>query len=94
MKTPFKIPALYTPIRVDWLDSVESPGWQYRLPDEKLDLGLRMPMITRGVLIAVDAVSIAVSTTFAPRGPNDLKEGHLSVLTIPKGCIVAIRVIP
>ena len=89
-----KLPALKTPVRVEWLDSVDSPGWQYAVSAKDIDFGLRPAMITRGVLVAVDEMSIAVATTIAPKGETDAKEGYLDVLTIPKGCILSVRVIP
>jgi len=88
-----KIPAIGSPVLVSWNDSVDSPGWQYVMPGEKLDVSLRPAMQTRGVLIAVDVDSLAVASTIAPRGPNDLKEGYLGVLTIPRGCLVGVKVI-
>lgn len=92
-KSSLKVPALGTPVRCDWLDSVDSPGWQYVRPEERMNFSLRPAMITRGVLVAEDANSVAIATTVAPRGPSDSKEGYLDVLAIPKGCIVGLRVI-
>lgn len=89
-----KLPELKTPVRVDWLDSVDTPGWQYARDAKDIDFGLRPPMQTRGVLIQTDPVSIAIATTIAPAGANDAKEGYLDVLTIPRGCILKVQVIP
>ncbi len=89
-----KIPALNTPVRIDWLDSVSQPGWHYFRADEKPDFGLRLPMQTRGVLVNMDSTCLSVATTIAPRGPSDSKDGHMDVLSIPRGCILSIRVIP
>ena len=95
MKNPdLKVPPVGSAVRVDWLDSVDQPGWHYIGIGEKIEYGLRPAMQTRGVLVAVDADSLAVAQTIAPRGPSDLKEGHLDVLAIPKGCVVSLRVIP
>lgn len=87
------IPKLKTPVRVSWFDSVDQPGWQYAQLGETLDAGLRPAMVTRGVLVYEDELSLAVAPTIAPRGENDAKEGYLDVLTIPKGCIQEIEVI-
>lgn len=79
---------------MDWLDSVSQPGWHYFGPDEDLNFELRDAMQTRGVLVAVDSLSLTVATTIAPRGLNSTRDGYLDVLTIPRGCVVAIKVIP
>lgn len=94
MKIPLKVPPLGTPIRCDWNDSVDAPGWQYIFAGESLKAPLRPPMQTRGVLVAHDDSSLAIAPTIAPRGPDDLKTGYLDVLTIPLGAIVSIRMIP
>jgi len=88
------MPSLGSPVRVDWFDSVDMPGWHYFSPAEKLDFGLRPAMQTRGVLIAEDELSISIATTISPRGPTDLKEGYMDVLAIPRGCILSVKVIP
>lgn len=92
--TALKIPAIGTAIRVDWLDSTAEEGWHYVHEGEPIDAGLRLPMITRGPLVRADATSITLAFTEAPASPEDLTVGYMSYLTIPKGCVVKIQVIP
>jgi hypothetical protein len=89
-----KIPPLGTPVRVDWFDSVDAPGWHYFAPNEKPNFGLRLPMTTRGILVAEDSLSISIAPTIAPQGPEDTQVGYMDVLAIPKGCVIVVKVIP
>lgn len=89
-----KIPPIGSPVKVDWFDSVDQTGWHYYHPEEPRNFGLRLPMITRGVLVAQDGVSLSVASTVAPAGAGVIKEGYMDVLSIPRGCVVSVKVIP
>lgn len=93
MKNAIVFPALDTPVKIEWLDSTSEPGWHYLKVGEKVEAEPRL-QISRGVLMAISPTAVTIAGSISPRGPLDLTVAYLDPMTIPKGCITHVQVIP
>lgn len=85
-----EVPKVGTHVCIEWVDASESPGWNYTTTEPKL---YPRQITSRGTIVGRTPLGIVLCAHVSEPSTEDGERGFLSLLAIPYGAVLDVKVL-